>query len=262
MRNMTLSSSGRQTFYLYKLLGLTNGATKAAITEAYKRTLVKHHPDNYPGASDIIKLTQHAYEVLGNTETRRIYDMFCQYILYNSDTTSALERHVYVYPKPQWVTQKNDIVYVMDVSLRNMYHGKKTTVVTRDISVEIDLVKGMADGQRITYSGKGLKTPGHAPGDLIVIVNRVDYPFFKQLRSGHLQCEVEVDHKMAQGGGDVCIRHPSGNIISLELLPGEIPSPGHQKILAKMGQASSDKKQAGDLYVKFTIYFPHANVTI
>ncbi|KAJ2067047.1 Type I HSP40 co-chaperone [Coemansia sp. S2] len=259
---MALSFPGTQTFYLYKLLGLTNDATKTAITEAYKRTLVKHHPDNYPGASDIIKLTQHAFEVLGNTETRRIYDMFCKYILYNSDTTVTPKRQAYVYPKPQWVVQKNDIVYVMDVSLRNLYHGKKTTVVTRDISVEVDLVKGMADGQRVTFAGKGLSIPGQAPGDLIVIINRVDYPFYKQLSAGNLQCEVEVDHKMAQSGGDICIRHPSGNIINLELLPGEIPSPGYQKVLSKMGQMSSDKTKTGDLYVKFTIYFPHANITI
>ncbi|KAJ2494296.1 Type I HSP40 co-chaperone, partial [Coemansia sp. RSA 2052] len=251
-----------QTYYLYKLLGLSNDVTKTAITEAYKRLIVKHHPDNYPGASDIIKLTQHAFEVLGNSETRRIYDLFCRHILYNSDTTAAPERHAHVYPKPQWVVQKNDVVYVMDVSLRNLYHGKKTTVVTRDISVEVDLVKGMADGQRVTYRGKGLNMAGHAPSDLIVIVNRVDYPFYKQMSAGNLECEVEVDHKMAQGGGSVCIRHPSGNIINLELSPGEVPSPGYKKVLPKLGQASLDKAQIGDLHVKFTIYFPHANVTI
>ncbi|KAJ2486545.1 Type I HSP40 co-chaperone [Coemansia sp. RSA 2320] len=232
------------------------------ITEAYKKRLVKHHPDNYPGASDVIKLIQHAFEVLGNTETRRIYDMFCQYILYNSDTTAVSEKHAHVYPKPQWVTQKNDVVYVMDVSLRNLYNGKKTMVVTKDISVEVDIMKGMADGQRVTYSGKGLKMPNNESGDLIVIINRVDYPFYRQTGPANMQCEVEVDHKMAQSGGNICIRHPSGNILSLELLPGEIPKPGYQKIIPGMGQISLDKKFAGDLYITFTIYFPYANVTI
>ncbi|KAJ1795871.1 mitochondrial protein import protein MAS5, partial [Coemansia sp. RSA 2399] len=192
------------TFYLYKILGLGNSAPTADIKEAYKQHITKHNPDNYPGASDVIKLVQHAYEVLSNYETRRIYDLFCTHILYNggADNTCTGSHQMFMYPKPEWVAQKNDIVHVVDMSIRNVYQGKKTKVVTKDACVEVDIARGTKDGQRLVYRGKGLRTTGGLPGDLVIIINRIDYPFFLQ-KSIDLFCKIDIDEKVAQGGGEI-----------------------------------------------------------
>ncbi|KAJ2707984.1 Type I HSP40 co-chaperone [Coemansia sp. IMI 203386] len=268
---MTDKSVKEPQFYLYKTLGVPNSASKQEIVEAYKQHIVKHHPDNYPHASDIIKAVQHAYEVLSNQKTRNIYDSFCRNILYHSlsddsdeDESASADYEIgpIVYPKPSWVVQKNDIVYVMDMSLRNIYTGKKSTVVTKEASVEVDIKKGAKDGQRITYKGKG-KVPRNGPsGDLIVIINRAEYPFFEK-RQHDIYCKIEVGHKIATEGAELCIRHPSGKILCVRLDPGEIHrEPSMQKVLKNKGLESKDSKKTGDMHIEFQLYFPYANITI
>ncbi|KAJ1992592.1 Type I HSP40 co-chaperone [Coemansia spiralis] len=215
---------------------------------------MKHHPDNYPGASDVIKLVQHAYEVLGSHETKTIYDLFCTHILYSGKTGTSAEgdRQLLVYPKPDWVVQKNDIVYIMDMSIRNIYQGKDTTIITKDVMVDISIEQGAKDGRRIVYKGRG-QCSGGAPGDLIVIINRVDYPFYLQ-KDNDLFCKIEIDSKVAQGGGELCIRHPSGTIVDFRLNPNEISEPSTTKMLEGMGIKSSDGKSAGNMIIQFNIY--------
>ncbi|KAJ1648505.1 Type I HSP40 co-chaperone [Coemansia asiatica] len=185
----------------------------------------------------------------------------------NDDNGSSGDGDVYesgafVYPKPSWVVQKNDIVYVMDISLRNTYSGKKSTVTTKEISVEVDIKKGVSDGQRVTYKGKGKKPWNGLPGDLIVIINRIEYPFY-QHKKLDIYCSIEIDHRAAIEGSELCIRHPSGKILCVRLDPGEIyRESGMQKVLKSIGLESKDKKRMGDMYLKFRIYFPFANVAI
>ncbi|KAJ1804739.1 Type I HSP40 co-chaperone, partial [Coemansia sp. RSA 2598] len=155
-----------------------------------------------------------------------------------------------MYPKPSWVVQKNDIVYVMDISLKNTYSGKKSTVTTKEVSVEVDIKKGARDGQRITYKGKGKQPRSGPPGDLIVIINRIEYPFFQQRKNSNIYCNLEIDHRVATKGGELCIRHPTGRIVCIRLEPGEIHcKPGMQKVLKNMGIESKDKKRAGDMHI-------------
>ncbi|KAJ1945642.1 Type I HSP40 co-chaperone [Kickxella alabastrina] len=240
---------------------MKNDATKVELIEAYKKHIVKHHPDNYPGASDIIKTIQHAYEVLTNDKTRSIYDLFCTHILYGPQEDGAEKTHALAYPKPSWVVQKNDIVYIADMSLRNIYMGKKSTVSTKDMTIEVDIKKGTKDGERITYKGMGCQQRTGPPGDLVIIINRIEYPLFQQ-RNCNIHCSIDIDQTVASKGGELCIRHPSGNIICLELKPGEIRGPGMQKIFKKMGHPLVGKKDKGDMQVKFNLYFPYADISI
>jgi curved DNA-binding protein CbpA len=62
---------------LYSLLGVTRGASQDDIRRAYRKLVLKHHPDKNPGdhsAEERFKEIQQAYEVLSNPEKRREYD--------------------------------------------------------------------------------------------------------------------------------------------------------------------------------------------
>ncbi len=63
----------------YQILGVKRGSTDKDIKQAYRRLARKLHPDVNPGdksAEAKFKEVNEAYEVLGNTETRKKYDEF------------------------------------------------------------------------------------------------------------------------------------------------------------------------------------------
>ena len=62
---------------LYKLLGLSRGASQDDVQQAHRKLIRKHHPDVNPSdhsAEERFKEIQQAYEVLSNPEKRREYD--------------------------------------------------------------------------------------------------------------------------------------------------------------------------------------------
>ena len=66
-----------ETKDLYKILGLTKGASADDIRRSYRKLARKHHPDanrDDPTSEGRFKEVQHAYEILSNPEKRRQYD--------------------------------------------------------------------------------------------------------------------------------------------------------------------------------------------
>lgn len=64
---------------LYSILGVARGATEDEIKSAYRKLARQHHPDLNPGkreAEEKFKEISAAYEVLSNSEKRKLYDEF------------------------------------------------------------------------------------------------------------------------------------------------------------------------------------------
>src|SRR5215212_2138887 len=62
---------------LYKVLGVSKGASQEEIRRSYRKLAREHHPDanrDDPKAEERFKEIQHAYEILSNPEKRRQYD--------------------------------------------------------------------------------------------------------------------------------------------------------------------------------------------
>src|SRR3982751_5523646 len=66
-----------ETKDLYKILGVSKGASQDEIRRSYRKLARKYHPDanrDDPKAEERFKEVQHAYDVLSNPEKRREYD--------------------------------------------------------------------------------------------------------------------------------------------------------------------------------------------
>ena len=59
----------------YSVLGIAKTATELEIKKAYRKVVLKAHPDK-GGSSDLFRKVQHAYEMLRDTEKRARYDIW------------------------------------------------------------------------------------------------------------------------------------------------------------------------------------------
>lgn len=137
-------------------------------------------------------------------------------------------------------------------------HGKKTQSERKILQVHID--PGMKNGQRIVFKGEGDQEPDIIPGDVIFVVDEKPHELFKR-KGDDLIYEAEIDLLTALSGGDLHIKHVSGEYLKVTIIPGEIISPGQVKVIENKGMPIYKLGGYGNMFVKFTIKFPENNFT-
>jgi DnaJ-class molecular chaperone len=78
----------KNKFNPYKILNINNIATDDEISKAYKKLVMKYHPDknNKENAHEIFIIIKKAYEILSNPEKKFKYDNFG---IYEDDNLSS-----------------------------------------------------------------------------------------------------------------------------------------------------------------------------
>jgi curved DNA-binding protein CbpA len=78
----------------YETLGIKADATQEEIKRSYRKLAFKFHPDKNNGnmsANDRFTAVQEAYQVLSNSQKRKIFDKLYSIYLYESNEPSTLE---------------------------------------------------------------------------------------------------------------------------------------------------------------------------
>lgn len=135
-------------------------------------------------------------------------------------------------------------------------HGKKTVIERKVLHVHVD--KGVRSGTRIEFKGEGDQTPGVQPGDVIFEIEQKPHPRF-QRKDDDLIYHAEIDLVTALAGGTLYIEHLDEQWLNIEILPGEVISPGSVKMLRGQGMPSHRHQIPGNMFVQFDVKFPEKN---
>lgn len=112
---------------------------------------------------------------------------------------------------------------IRDKDKCNKCNGKKTVVERKVMSLHID--RGVQSGTKIDFRGEGDQLPGQEPGDVQFEIEQKPHPRF-QRKGDDLFYHADVDLLTALAGGAVYIEHLDDRWLTVEIIPGEVISPG------------------------------------
>ncbi|KAL9527426.1 Mitochondrial protein [Sphaerulina musiva] len=132
-------------------------------------------------------------------------------------------------------------------------NGKKTVIERKVLHVHVD--RGVQNGTKIDFRGEGDQMPGVQPGDVQFEIECKPHPRF-QRKGDDLFYHAEIDLLTALAGGAIYIEHLDDRWLTVEILPGEVVSPGEVKVIRGQGMPSYRHHDHGNLYVQFDVKFP------
>lgn len=101
--------------------------------------------------------------------------------------------------------------------------GKKTIIERKVLHVHVD--RGVQSGKKIEFRGEGDQLPGCEPGDVVFEIEQKPHARF-QRKDDDLFFQAEIDLLTALGGGQIHIEHLDERWLSIDIVPGEVISPG------------------------------------
>ncbi|KQK07882.1 hypothetical protein BRADI_2g38210v3 [Brachypodium distachyon] len=234
----------------YKVLGVGRGATDDELKKAYRRLVMKYHPDKNPSpqADSLFKQVSEAYDVLSDPQKRAVYDQSGETSGASARKSPAIERQLACSLEDlhKGATKKMKISRdVLDSS------GKPTSV---EEILTIDIKPGWKKGTKITFPEKGNETRNVIPSDLVFIIEERAHPKFK--RDGN---DLVYTHKIS------LVEALTGCVIQLTTLDGRslaipvksVVSPTYEEVVQGEGMPiTKEPSKKGNLRIKFQIKFP------
>uniref|UniRef100_A0A182NVK3 J domain-containing protein n=1 Tax=Anopheles dirus TaxID=7168 RepID=A0A182NVK3_9DIPT len=132
--------------------------------------------------------------------------------------------------------------------------GRKT--VHQRKMFEVDVQKGMMDGQRIVLEGEGNHEPGCRPGDVILVLEEKPHPVFKRERTD-LVAHVQLQLSEALWGFSKVIKTLDERDIVIQSFPGALMKHSSTKFVVGEGMPRfGQPSEKGWLIIKFEVVFP------
>lgn len=272
----------------YAALGVPRDASAEDIRRAYRSLARRYHPDvnKEPGAEDRFKEISEAYEVLRDPEKRARYDRFgarggpgrdadaddfggfengdgyegVSFDMGSGDFSDLFED---LFSRRRggrrgsgfegFAMRGSDLEAVLELGLSEAAAGGRRWLSIDGRSVEVDLPRGVRDGQLIRVPGQGAPgTGGAPPGDLILRVRIRPHPNFR-VEGGDLYTDLPVAPWEAALGAEVPVATLDGSA-RVKVPAGS--SCGRRLRLRGQGLPGSGQTPPGDLYAVVSIQVP------
>jgi curved DNA-binding protein len=275
----------------YEALGVSRDASQDEIRQAYRRLARRYHPDvnKEPGAEDRFKQVSEAYEVLRDPEKRERYDRLGSNWRSGQDVSGAggfgegfgpgngfddvrvefgggdfsdffesffgrRRRTAGGTGFDSFSMRGGDYEAVLDLALEEAARGGKRWLSLGDgRSVEVDIPRGVRDGERIRVPGQGgVGLRGGSGGDLYLRIRLRPHPRFR-VDGRDLRVDLPVSPWEAALGAEVPVPTLEGTA-RVKVPPGS--SSGRRLRLRGQGMPGSRGQPAGDLYAEVVIRVP------
>jgi curved DNA-binding protein len=275
----------------YEALGVSRDASQDEIRQAYRRLARRYHPDvnKEPGAEDRFKQVSEAYEVLRDPEKRERYDRLGSNWRSGQDVSGAggfgegfgpgngfddvrvefgggdfsdffesffgrRRRTAGGTGFDSFSMRGGDYEAVLDLALEEAARGGKRWLSLGDgRSVEVDIPRGVRDGERIRVPGQGgVGLRGGSGGDLYLRIRLRPHPRFR-VDGRDLRVDLPVSPWEAALGAEVPVPTLEG-AARVKVPPGS--SSGRRLRLRGQGMPGSRGQPAGDLYAEVVIRVP------
>ena len=247
----------------YEILGVGRDASDAELKKAYRKLALKFHPDRNKeaGSEEKFKELSEAYEVLSDTDKRRVYDQYGHDGLHGQGFQGGGFEHA------------RDIFESIfggggGGGLEDLFGGmfgagqvikspcgecRGTGSVPQSADIEVSIPAGIESGQQLRVSGEGEPGERGGPrGDLYVVVEVEDHPLFER-HGEHLLCEVPVSFPQAALGAEIEVPTLSG-LTTMKVPPGT--QSGKVFRLRGQGMPHMHGRGHGDMHVRVQIETP------
>eukprot|EP01086_Lenisia_limosa_P015313 TRINITY_DN482_c0_g1_i5.p1 TRINITY_DN482_c0_g1~~TRINITY_DN482_c0_g1_i5.p1 ORF type:complete len:419 (+),score=51.06 TRINITY_DN482_c0_g1_i5:34-1257(+) len=135
--------------------------------------------------------------------------------------------------------------------------GHKTIVEKKVLEVNID--RGMKDGQKIYFKGEGDQTPGIEPGDVVIVLQQKEHGVF-QRNNMDLHAQKTITLLEALTGFCFFVKQLDGRVLKIQSCVGEIIKPGDFRAIENEGMPKFKQPFTfGKLFIQFDVTFPKFN---
>jgi len=277
----------------YKILGISRSASQTDIQKAYRNMARKCHPDMNPddkSAKERFQQVQKAYDVLGDTDKREMYDRYGSSFeqmgggarpgsgagpgprgfedfdfgerfgagggfedIFRQFTGGAGAR-----PQPRRRHQRGaDLKHELQIPFKTSVTGGEARLSIRRSdgkveTIEVKIPAGIESGKKIRLRGQGEPSPTGGPaGDILITVRVATHPFFSR-RGNNLEVKVPITLGEAARGAKIDVPTPKGTI-SLTLPSG---TSSGKRLRIKGHGVATKTGSAGDLFAVIQITLP------
>lgn len=283
---------------LYKILGIDKSCNENDIKKAYKKLAFQYHPDknNSSDAESKFREISEAYDILMNTDKRRMYDNFGYdsisgdipqinplelfQSLFNVDFTGLGENmnsNIFVFSdlsSSPFLNSNPVMKYNLKCSLEDLYHGtqkefsihhqvkKDEAFIKKSTKYIINIKKGSKNGDNIVVKDGGNYIPElNLTEDLVIQIVEVEHPRYKR-KDDDLYIKEDITLCEALTGIDIFIDHLDGPLnvkIDQIVKPNQIFQVFNKGMPIKHDQKSisnGSDKDYGNLIIDLNIIFP------